>query len=203
MAITFPLTPPSTPGYNARELQPQTIVGLTQSPFDGSQKVYAWPGQWLQFEFGLPPMKDAPAGPWEAFFMALNGPEGTFYLGDSVRKTPRGTITGSWTVGSGAVANSTTLPLTAGGGAGGYFALGDWFHVGSNAQLLRVVQVNMSGSNMVSVEVFPRLRSAYASGTAITYTNPKGKFRLLGLPPGRFDSRKICDGLSFTAIEAL
>jgi hypothetical protein len=61
------------------------------------------------------------------------------------------------------------------------------------------VQVNSS----TSVDVFPRLRSAYASGSAITVASPRGLFRLAALPAWAMDERKICAGLSFTAVEAL
>lgn len=197
MAISYPLTPPTSPGYRSRELQPFTRVGMNVSPFTGAQQVYAWQAQWLQFAFTLPVMGDAAAGNWTAFFMALNGMEGTFYLGDSVRKTPRGNIAGTVTVGSGAVANATTLPLSGGTGA---FAVGDWLQVfaTTSARLHRVVQVNAG-----SVDVFPRLRSAYANGSAITYVNPVGRFRLLSIPAEAFDESKLCQGISFTAMEVL
>lgn len=197
MAISYPLTPPASPGYRSRELQGMTRVGMVQSPFTGQQQVQPWQAQWLQFTFSLPVMTDAQAGAWTAFFMALNGREGTFYLGDSVRKVPRGTIAGTVTVGAGAVANATTLPLSGGTGA---FAVGDWLQVfaTTSARLHRVVQVNAG-----SVDVFPRLRSAYANGSAITYANPVGRFRLTELPEEAFDAAKLCDGLTFTAQEAL
>lgn len=197
MSLSYPLTPPASPAYASRELIPRTMVGFNQSPFTGAQQVYAWSGQWLAFQFSLPAMKDAVSGPWEAFFMALNGSEGSFYLGDSVRKVSLGNPSGSWQVGAGAVANSTVLPLQNGAGS---FAVGDWLQVGAAtaSRLHRVLQVNVG-----SVDVFPRLRSAYAQGTAITYTNAKGIFRLAGLPSFRFDRAKVNDGLSFEAVEVL
>jgi hypothetical protein len=198
MAITYPLTPPATPGNRSIAWTPRSIVGMNQSPFTGAQQVYAWPGQWLEATVTLPPMTDAVAGAWQAFFLALNGREGTFYLGDSVRKTVLGNVTGTLTVDSGAVANTTTLPIA---GATGTFAVGDWLQVGttSSARLHRVVQVNSSSA----IDVFPRLRTAYANGTAIDYTSPIGLFRLVGPVPWMYDSAKICDGLTFTAMEVV
>jgi hypothetical protein len=100
-------------------------------------------------------------------------------------------------VGAAAAAGSTTLPLQNGSGS---FAVGDWLQVGTGAssRLHRVLQVNAG-----SVDVFPRLRSAYAQGTAITYANAKGVFRLAATPSARFDAARICAGLSFQAVEAL
>lgn len=198
MAISFPLTPPATPGNRSIQWTPRTVVGMNQSPFTGQQQVYAWPAQWWEVTVSLPAMRDADAGAWQAFFLALNGREGTFYLGDSIRKSPLGAVTGTLTVGSGATANTTTLPIS---GATGSFAVGDWLQVGtsSSARLHRVVQVNSSAS----VDVFPRLRSAYSNGTAITKTNPVGLFRLMDAVPWGYDYRKICDGLTFSAMEVI
>ena len=198
MAITFPLTLPTAPGNRSIEWLDQGAVGMNSSPFTGEQQVYRWPNQSWSAQVTLPPMRDQSLiGPWIAFFLSLNGTEGTFYLGDSVRKTPVGTIAGTVTVNTGAVANSTTLPITGGTGA---FAVGDWLQIGtgSTSRLHRVIKVNAG-----SVDVFPRLRAAHASGTAITYTNPVGVFRLTARVPWAFDERKIAGGVSFAVMEAL
>jgi hypothetical protein len=197
MPITFPLTVPSHTGFRSLEIKPRTIVGVNASIFTGEQQVYAWQGQWHEFSIELPAMEQASAAIWAMFFQALNGAEGTFYLGPSVRKVTGGTKAGTVTVNTGAVANGTTLPIT---GGTGDFAVGDWLQVGltTAAKLHRVMQVNVG-----SVDVFPRLRSAYAAATAITYTNPVGIFRLAGLPSEMYDQNKLCSGLSFNAIEAL
>ena len=197
MAISYPLALPTVTGFRSLEIQAATVVSMNRSPFTGAQQVYAWPGQWWQLTINLPAMPQAMAATWAAFFLALNGTEGTFYLGPSIRKVTGGNKTGTVTVDTGATANSTTLPIT--GGAGN-FAVGDWLQVGTTtaARLHRVTQVNVG-----SVDVFPRLRSAYASGTAITYTNPVGIFRLSAIPSESYDSRKICEGLTFSAEESL
>jgi hypothetical protein len=70
---------------------------------------------------------------------------------------------------SSATANGTTLGIS---GATGSFAAGDWIQISTS--LYKIVQVNSSSS----VDVFPVLRSSYAGGTSITYTNAKGVFRL-------------------------
>lgn len=197
MAITYPLTLPTHTGFRSLEIQPKTVVGLAASQFTLEQQVYQWPGQGWLLNVELPPMSQANAALWVAFFLALNGPEGTFYVGPSIRKVTGGTKAGTVTVDTGAVANSTVLPIT---GGTGDFAKGDWLQVGTTtaARLHRVIQVNAG-----SVDVFPRLRSAYANGTAITYSSPVGVFRLLALPSEAYDSRKICHGLNFTAVEAI
>ena len=198
MAISYPLVLPSTTRFRSIQWLDQGSVGISVSPYTAEQQVQRWPAQSWSVQVALPPMTDASAGEWIAVFLALNGPEGTFYLGDSVRPTRRGTLAGTVTVNTGgAAANSTTIPLTGGTGA---FALGDWLQMGngSAAKLHRVIQVNAG-----SVDVFPRLRSTYAAGSGVTYTNTRGVFRLAQRAPWMFDPRKICEGFSFSAIEAL
>lgn len=171
MAITYPLSLPSvlSTTFAALQLNPATVVGVASSPFTGQSQQFVWPGQWWAGKATLPPLNGTNADAWVAFLLALNGQQGTFTLGDPSRKTTRGTASGSWTVGASAVANTTTLPIAGGSGA---FALGDYLQIG--VYLHRIINLVDS----THVDVFPRLRSAYANGTAITYTNPKGLFRL-------------------------
>jgi hypothetical protein len=142
-------------------------------------------------------MSDLTAGPWQAFLLSLNGPEGTFNFFDSVRKIPFGTIAGAVTVGAAAAINTTTLPLTGGTGS---FAVGDWLQVagGAGSQLHRVLKVNVG-----SVDVFPKLRASYAAGTSIIYNSAAGLFRLTGAPSWDFNEIKVCASLSFSAVEVL
>lgn len=195
MAITYPLTPPATPGFTSLKWMPKTVVGYAYSPFTGQAQTYVWPGAWWEVEISIAPCKDAAAGAWVAFLLALNGQQGTFNLGDSVRKTSLGTITGAPTCNGAQTANGTTLTLT---GHTGSLAVGDWIQIGTN--LHKVIQVN-SGT---SVDVWPKLRSAYAGGTAIVYINAKGLFRLASNDAMNWDvdTAKFY-GLTIRAMEAL
>ena len=57
--------------------------------------------------------------------------------------------------------------------------------------------------NAGSVDVFPTLRTAYASGTAITYTNALGLFRLKAPVPWTAIENRLYDGLVISAREAV
>jgi hypothetical protein len=93
MAINFPLIHPATPGFRSISLRPSNAVQVATSPFTGQQQVQAHQGQFWQADVQLPPIKqDATADDWAAFLTALRGPYGTFLLGDSSRKTPRGSV---------------------------------------------------------------------------------------------------------------
>ena len=191
--ITYPITIPSSPGVRNISWHQRSIVAVGASPFTGEQQIYRHQGQWWEVEINYPAVRDrAIAEAMVAALVSLNGPEGTFWLGDSVGKLPRGSISGSVQVGTGASKFSTTLPLQGGTGT---FALGDWLQIGG--ALYKVIKVG-SGE----VDVWPRLRSAYAAGTAITYNNAKGIFRLSGQYQWSVDEVRIY-GLSFTAREAI
>jgi len=114
-----------------------------------------------------PPMVRADAEAVISFLLAAT--KGTFYFQDYANPTARGSVTGTLTV-STATANTSTLTFA---GATGTFAVGDWLQIGTS--LYKVIQVNSSSS----VDLFPVLRSSYAAGTAITYSNAKGVFRLM------------------------
>lgn len=172
MAIVYPLTPPASLKFSNMAWQPETVVGETRSPTTFQAQTFVWPGQRWTVRCSVPPLKNftgAAADEVVAFLLSLNGKEGTFLLGDRSRLTTRGTANGAWLVGAANVADSTTLITQAGAGQ---FALADWLQI--STYLHRVTKV----VDATHYDLFPRLRTAYANGTAITYTNPKGVFKL-------------------------
>jgi hypothetical protein len=174
MAITYPLTPPAAFRTARAIWTPKTAVAMNQGAFTGQQQVLAHRGSFWELELDVPMAKRASADDIEGFLLSLNGPEGTFWYGDKTRTTSRGTAAGTKTVGAGAAASSTTLPVAGGTGS---FAVGDWVQVSN--QLFRVIKV----TSTTSIDVFPKLRTAYASGTSLVYASPKGLFRLKGPAP--------------------
>ena len=166
MAISYPLTPPSPFNLSRLSLTGVSATSRNTSPFTLQTQQYNWPGQAWLGSVDCPPMKRADAETIIAFLLAAQ--RGTFYFQDYANPSPRGTVTGTLTV-STATANGTTLTF---GGATGNFAVGDWLQISTS--LYKVVQVNSSSS----VDLFPALRKSYAGGTAITYANAKGVFRL-------------------------
>lgn len=194
MSLSYPLTPPAALKVAKLSITARSVVSVAESPFTLEQQVYQHQGQAWQADVVCPPMERANAEDTIGFLLALNGRRGTFYLGDSAYTSPRGTISGSPTCNGAQTANSSTLTLT---GHTGSFAVGDWLQISSS--LYKVVQVN-SGT---SVDLFPRLRSAYAGGTAIVTSSPKGVFRLAsGATKWDINEIKVY-GIAFSAVEAL
>ena len=166
MAISYPLTPPSPFNLSRLSFTGVSATSRNTSPFTLQTQQYNWPGQAWLGSVDCPPMKRADAEEIVSFL--LKAQRGTFYFQDYANPTNRGGVTGTLTVTT-ATANGTTLTF---GGATGSFAVGDWLQISTS--LYKVVQVNSSSS----VDLFPALRKSYAGGTAITYANAKGVFRL-------------------------
>lgn len=193
MAISYPLTLPAAFRVARMSITGSSVVSVAASPFTMEQQVYQHQGQGWQLDVQLPPMTRADAEEVIGFLLALQGRYGTFYAYDSANRTPRGSISGSATCNGAQTARASTLALT---GHSGTLAVGDWIQI--STYLYKVAQVN-SGA---SVDVFPRLRAAHTNGTAITYTNPKGIFRLSSNQTRwDIDAVKIY-GIGFSAVEA-
>jgi hypothetical protein len=168
MAISYPLTPPSPFNLSRLSFTGVSATSRNTSPFTLQTQQYNWPGQAWLGSVDCPPMKRADAEQIVAFLLAAQ--RGTFYFQDYANPTNRGGVTGTLNVAT-ATANGTTLTYTNTGGSGS-FAVGDWLQISTS--LYKVVQSNSSSS----VDLFPALRKSYAGGTAITYANAKGVFRL-------------------------
>jgi len=166
MAISYPLTPPAALEASRLSMTGLSAISRNISPFTMQVQQYNWSGQGWTGTVDCPPMTRTAAEQVVSFL--LKAQRGTFYFQDFANPTARGSVTGTLTVAS-ATANGTTLGIS---GATGSFAEGDWIQISTS--LYKVVQVNSSSS----VDLFPVLRSSYAAGTAITYSNAKGVFRL-------------------------
>ena len=189
MAIGYPLNPPSPFNLSRLSLTGVSAVSRNTSPFTMQTQQYNWPGQAWLASVDCPPMPRADAEAVISFLLAAH--RGTFYFQDYANPTNRGGVTGTLTVAT-ATANASTLTFS---GATGSFALGDWLQISTS--LYKVVQVNSSSS----VEVFPVLRSSYTAGTAITYTNAKGVFRLAGASTEWSIDLASIYGINFSIIE--
>lgn len=189
MALSYPLTPPSPFRASKLMLSGTSAIARNFSPFTFQVQQYNWPGQAWAGSVECPPMVRADAEEVIGFLLAAQ--RGTFYFQDYANPTARGSVTGTLTVAS-ATANSTTLGIS---GATGTFAVGDWLQIGTS--LYKVILVNSSSS----VELFPVLRSSYAAGTAITYSNAKGVFRLAELKTEWSIELAKIYGLSFSIAE--
>ena len=90
MAITYPLSTPTSIGIESIELRAVNAVATSQSPFTFKQQIVSHQGQMWQAAVSIPSVRRDLAEDWNAFLLSLRGPIGTFLLGDPNSATPRG-----------------------------------------------------------------------------------------------------------------
>jgi hypothetical protein len=206
MAISYPITLPTSPTLRDITLRTRSVVGVGASPFTLQAQSYAWPGQILAASCRLPPMARAEAEAWVAALVSLNGMECSFLLGDTANPAPRGSATGTPLV-NGAGQTGRTL-ATDGWTAGvtGILKAGDWIQLGTagTARLHKVVaDATSNGSGEATLDLWPALRSSPADNAALTLASPKGLFMLASnQTEWSIDEARIY-GLAFEAVEDL
>jgi cytoskeletal protein RodZ len=192
--MTTPLALPTHTKIRNVSITTQNAVAIEESPFTFTQQAQANPGQRWLIDVTLPAMKRADAERWVAFLTRLRGRFGTFYLGDPLAASPRGTAASATITGS-AGSNTVTVSMT------GTLLAGDWFSltVGTTKYLHKVL-ADRSGSG--SMSIYPALRTSVSSSAAdLTY--PQGTFRLASNDTNYTISEVEHYGISFSAVEAL
>jgi len=202
MTISYPITLPATPAPSSIRIYPRSVVAVAASPFTGAQQVYQHQGQIWQADITLPPMYRESAAPWIASLLQLNGRYGTFKLGDSACRNPRGTATGTPLV-KGASQTGQSL-ITDGWTAGvtGILKQGDYIQVNSRLYMV-MVDANSDGSGNATLDIWPRLRLPTVDNEVITIRNCTGLFRLASNEmPWDYRIGNIIN-VSFSAVEAI
>jgi hypothetical protein len=205
MAISFPITLPTAQGFTRVTIGPRSAVAMFASPTTGQQQIFQHPMQMLTATIELPPMKRDTASVFLAALLSLQGTRGTFIFGDPAYTTPRGIGTGTPLV-AGAGQTGTTL-LTDGWTVSqtGIMLAGDWVQIGSGStrQLCMVlVNANSDGAGAATLELFPRIRTAFADNTALTVSSPQGVWRLAEESSFVQDLGGITRGVVINAMEA-
>lgn len=206
MTITFPLTPPASPGPRSFRLGKDSVVGLHQSPFDLSEQVQRHAGERWRLSVNLPAMKRPQAEEWIGFLVSLNGMEGTFLQGDPAGATPRGIASGTPLV-DGAAQTGPVLD-TKGWTASqtGILKRGDWLQLGSasSARLHKVLaDADSDGAGLAALDIWPRLRASPADSDPIAVTGTVGVFRLAGNRQDWDVDEALFFGIGFAADEVV
>ena len=194
MAITYPLSTPTSIGIESIQLSATNAVAISQSPFTYKQQVVSHGGQMWQASVTIPTVHRDLAAPWKAMLVALKGQTGTFLLGDPDYATPQGTVSACTLRGS-AGDETATVVMTGSLLAGDYVQLG----AGSSARLHQVL-VDQTGSG--SLEIWPALRSDYTTA-AVVYSAAKGVFRLSSNTSQWSINNSSTYGISFDAVESI
>jgi len=194
MAITYPLSTPTSIGIESIELRAINSVATSQSPFTYKQQVVSHGGHRWEASVSIPSVRKNLAAPWKAMLVALKGQTGTFLLGDPDYATPQGTVTSC--VLSGSAGDETVTVVMA-----GTLLAGDYIQLGSSStSRLHQVLVDQSGNG--SLEIWPPLRSTY-SGSTVVFNSPKGVFRLRDNLTSWSINNASVYGISFDAVEVI
>lgn len=206
MAISYPLAFPTAKGPSGITLRARSAVGVSASPFTYAQQVFAHAGEMWEADVQLPPMKRANAEVWIAFFLALNGRQGTFLMGDPVNTTPQGSWSGQSPLANGSHAAGVKTVAIDGLTAASTGTAGDWLQVGtgSSTRLHKLAQdFTADGTGAASLEIWPALRDTLDDNAAIVLASPKGQWRLASnLREWSIELAQIY-GLRFACTEAL
>jgi len=194
MALSYPLSTPTSIGIERIELSAVNAVATSSSPFTYKQQVISHGGQKWQASVSIAPTRRDLASPWKAMLVGLRGPTGTFLLGDPDYATPQGTVSSCDVTGV-AGEESVSVDMTGSLLAGDYIQLGS----GSLAKLHLVLQ-DQSGDG--TLEIWPALRSTYSSET-VTFNAAKGVFRLSTNATTWSINNASAYGISFEAVEVL
>ena len=208
MAISYPLSLPTSIGIAQIEFRAANAVAVSRSPFTYSTQVHAYSGQSWQADVTLPSIRRDLAEEWVAWLISLKGQLGTFYLGDPNAVTPRGSARDTDTIQvSGATSSGNTLAIdSAPASQTGYLKAGDYMQVGTglNRQLFKVLaDVNTNGSGQATVDIWPDVRTSIANNAAVTVENTKGIFRLSSNEQGFSINEASFYGISFGAMESI
>lgn len=180
MAITYPLTMP-TSDIRSIQWEAGDNVAISASPFTNYEQTHRHPGHDLSAVVTLPPLKQDDAEEWIAFLLSLRGQEGSFFMGDPLNTSARGSAGGTPLVNG---ADQVGDELTIDGAAvsqTGWLKAGDYINIGSvtdGAWHRVLVDVDTDSSGGATLDLWPSINIAPADNAAIITSNTKGIFRL-------------------------
>ena len=208
MAITYPISLPTSLGISAITLKAKTADAVSSSPYTFKQQVISHPGQRWEASVEIAHHTKNTSEPWIDALMSLKGKTGTFLLSDPNCLTPMGsakTTPGTPLVNGGSQTGSTLnvdgLPVS----VSKYLKAGDYIQLGagSSAKLHKVlVDVNSNGSGLATLEIWPNLRSSPADNDPIVVANCAGVFRLTDDVSWDINSSSVYS-IAFDCVEVL
>jgi hypothetical protein len=196
MSITYPLSLPTVTGFKSLIITQDANVALTESPWSYNQQIQQNQGQRWMFDAVLPVMTRASAMVWQAFFLSLNGRQGTFTMGDPANTATQGIGTGTPLVNGASQIGQTINTDGWTPSQTGILKAGDWVQFGSGltARLYKqLVDVNSDGSGNAALTLWPNVSigNSPADNAPITVANTVGLFRLMDVVPFSVDSAML------------
>ncbi len=180
MTISYPLAFPTTRLPAQITFDAEDIIGLSESPSTFEGQKFDWQASRWSGLLSWGKMNRADAETVISFLNSLRGVLGTFLFWDPLASTQQGTWSGSSPLVNGAGQSGYTLAID-GLAAGATVIAGDPFQLGSgsSSRLHKVQQpATANGAGQVTLDLWPRLRSAPADNAPLTLADPKGLWRL-------------------------
>lgn len=181
MAITYPLSFPTTFGASDFNIDLVRAVAVSESPFSFSQQVQEHSGEAWEIRFTLTLLNRDQAEVYNAFLLKLAGRVGTFTMAVPGNETAQGVATGTPLVDGASQTGrdlnikgftpSTTNILK----AGDFVQLG----TGANTRLYKVLDdVTSDAGGLAALLLAPKIITAPADNDTLVVSNAKGLFRL-------------------------
>lgn len=181
MAITYPLTFPTTFGFSSFTIGIDHAVAVAESEFTFEAQVQEHQGVAWEIGGTLEILNRDQAEEYNAFIASLKGRLGTFLLTPAGSGTARGIATGTPLVKGGSQVGNTLITDGWTTGQTGILKAGDYIQLGTGAgsTLHRVLaDVNSDGSGNATFDLAPKIVNAPADNSTIVVSNPKGLFRM-------------------------
>lgn len=184
MPFEYPLAFPADKKTADFTMRQTLAAQVAKSPFTKERQVYRFPGEGWEADVTLVAMKRDKYEIWNSFLMELDGPVGTFLMGDPNGSLPRGTARfnqGAPLVKGGGQSGNTLLIDGLPVATPGFLLKGDYFQHGTGAstrlyKLLRDVATN--GDGEATLTFWPALRVSPADDDVVVLRNAKGIWSL-------------------------
>jgi hypothetical protein len=172
MSGSFP-----TAGFTTMEFKSNTQTRTTQTLSGRVQRAQI-NSQYFSFKLVSPPLTRAEYMPIMAFIMKQGGKFDSFTVIPPSISSTRGTASGTTTVADivssdfSTAATSSTVPITNDGVSSGTLKTGDLIKFSNHDKVYMLTDdVNLDGSTIVGLPIFPSLRTAVSSSTTVQYNN--------------------------------
>lgn len=149
----------------------------------------------------------AQAAQWESMLLQLRGGVNHLAMADPVRRVPRGTMRGTLTLNGSHSAGAVALSVTGGvGQAGTTLLASDWLQLGSGlgtSQLVKVMaDATANGSGVIALTVEPPLRTAFAGGASVTWSQPLAYYKQTSQPTWSYAPARMSGGYAADLLES-
>ena len=172
MSGSFP-----TAGFTTMEFKSNTQTRTSQTLSGRVQRAQI-NSQYFSFKLVSPPLTRAEYMPIMAFIMKQGGKFDSFTVVPPSISSTRGTASGTTTVADiissdfSTAATSSTVPITNDGTSSGTLKTGDLIKFSNHDKVYMLTDdVNLDGSTIVGLPIFPTLRTAVSSSTTVQYNN--------------------------------